>query len=242
MNDIKYSTQSEKKLITSIQKSVGALPNGYIGTDTLTALATKVGAECFPVTLSMYGQPTIVAKDLIAWSPKTSLKGYKNSMLGSFTYPRATTPCSVLISSGQTLCGNSCHAHIGKPESVIYRTDKDFGIKRVLNASELGKVKWAIGGMGLCDMYNPSVEGFSGAYADVLRKTNHNVLGVKNGMVYGVYFKNMDASTINSYCKNKFCFEMAILLDGGGLAAMNGEESFAQINVGTQQGYAIQFI
>lgn len=243
MNDIKYTTQSEKKLNCELQKSVNAYANGIIGTDTLVSLATKVGAECFPLTVSMYSQPTIVAKDLLAWSPKESLKPYKNSMLGSFTYPRATTPCSILVSSGVIVCANSCHAHIGKPESVIYRkSNGTFGIKRVMSVTELGEVKWAIGGMGLCGNYDPTAEGFTGAYADVLRKTNHNVLGVKNGMVYGIYFKNMDAKTIDLYCRTKYQFEMAILLDGGGLAAINGEEAFAQINVNAKQGYAIQFI
>ena len=40
----------------------------------------------------------------------------------------------------------------------------------------------------------------------------------------------------------KFNFEYAIMLDGGGLAAINGEEKFAKINATAKQGYAIQFI
>lgn len=165
-------------------------------------------------------------------------------MLGSFTYPRATTPCSILINKGETICGNSCHAFNGKPESVIYKLkDGTIGIKRCTYSTELPKnVVWAIGGMGLLNMYDPNREGFSGDYADVLRKTNHNVLGVKNGMLYGVYYKNMTAAQINEHCKEKMKFEMAILLDGGGLAAINGEESFAKININSKQGYAIQFI
>lgn len=192
----------------------------------------------------MYEQPTIIAKDLIAWSPKSSLKNFNNSMLGSFTYPRASVPCSILINNGQVINSNSCHAFLNNPETVIYRMkDGSFGVKKCKSTAELPKgVKWAVGGMGLLDNYNPKEEGFSGAYADVLRKTNHNVLGVKNNMVYGVYYKNMTANQINEHCKTKMKFDMAILLDGGGLAAINGTERFAQINVNCKQGYAIQFV
>lgn len=245
LKDIKYSTASEKKMIQEIQRKVGAYDNGIIGTQTLSDIAIALGAiECFPVTLQMYGYPVIIGKDLIAWSPKSAISGYKDSMLGSFTYPRATTPCSFLINNGVCICGTSCHAHINKPESVIYKlNDGTLGIKRALTVKDLPKnIKWAVGGMGLCGMYNPAAEGFTGAYSDVLRKTNHNVLGIKNGMVYGVYYKNMTGQQINEHCKDRMQFEKAILLDGGGLAAINGAERFAKINTGCKQGYAIQFI
>lgn len=245
MEDIKYTTQNEKKVISAMQEVLNVAPNGIIGMNTLSSLAFKVGAKVpLPLTLELYGQPTIIGDDLIAWSPKTSLKGFKNSMLGSFTYPRATTPCSFLINNGTCTCGTSCHAHLNKPESVIYRlTDGTFGIKRAKTINDLPKgIKWAVGGMGLLGNYDPKAEGFEGQYADVLRKTNHNVLGIKNGKVYGVYFKDKTASQINTMCKNNFHFDMAILLDGGGLAAINGTETFAQINTNCKQGYAIQFI
>lgn len=245
MNDVKYSTTNEKNLICSIQRQLGALDNGYIGTDTLVSIAKWLGANCWPLTVKMYNCPTIVSTDILAWSPKAPLKNFTNSMLGSFTYPRATTPCSILVSSGQTLCAYSCHSSInGKPESVIYKTNKgEIKMARVRYTSELPKdIKWAVGGMGLVDNYNPSAEGFTGAYADVVRKTNHNVLGYKNGLLYGVYCPNMSGADINKLCKDKFKFEGAILLDGGGLAAINGTETFAKINTSTKQGYAIQFI
>lgn len=244
MNSVKPSTNSEKLLFKAIQKKIGASEDGILGTQSMCDIAVSLKASCFPITICMYNYPVIIGNDLIAFNPSGALSKYKNSMLGSFTYPRATTPCSILINDGKVVCGNSCHAHLNKPETVIYRLkDRTFGIKRCLSYSELpSNVDWAIGGMGLCDMYNPDIEGFSGSYADVLRKTNHNVLGIKNNMVYGVYYKNLTGQQINSHCKNTMKFEMAILLDGGGLAAMNGGESFAKINTSSKQGYAIQFI
>jgi hypothetical protein len=244
MNSIKPSTISEKTLFKAIQKIVGSSEDGILGTQTMCDIAVKLKAKCFPITLSMYNYPIIIGNDLIAFNPNGSLSGYKNSMLGSFTYPRATTPCSILINNSKVICGNSCHAHISKPETVIYKTANG-KIDWVRTTSYTGLPKdtvWAVGGMGLCDMYNPDAEGFSGSYADVLRKTNHNVLGVKDGMVYGVYYKNLTGQQINSHCKNTMKFDMAILLDGGGLAAINGSESFAKINTSIKQGYAIQFI
>ena len=127
---------------------------------------------------------------------------------------------------------------------MIYKTYLGgYGIDRVKASSELpDNVMTAVGGMGLLDYYDPEEEGFTGAYADVLRKTNHTVLGVKNNKWYGVYFKNQDAVTINNLCKLKFRFDAAVLLDGGGIAAINGTENFAKINTSTKQGYAIQFV
>lgn len=244
MNDVKYTTASEKTLISSIQRAVGALDNGIIGTQTLTDIAIKLNANCWPLTVKMYGYPVIIARDFIPFNPGNKpLTGYANSMLGSFTYPRAKTPCSILISNGQTVCGAACHAFLDKPESVIYQLkDGTVGIKRAKYSSELpaGVVK-AVGGMGLLGNYSPIVEGFTGSYADVLRNTAHNVLAYKNGMWYGVYFGAATGQAINTLCAQKFKFDMAILLDGGGLAAINGAESFAKINAGTRQGYAIQF-
>lgn len=245
MRDIYYSTENEKKLIIAAQKKLNIDPNGIIGMNTLSTLFFRAGVELDePVTLLLYNYPTIISNDLLVFSPKTSIKGFKNSMAGSFTYPRGETPCSIMINSYHIYHGVACHAHAGAPESVIYRNDKDeLNIKRVYTADELPQnVKWAVGGMGLQSYYDPKGEGFTGAYSDVLRKTNHNVLGVKNNKVYGVYFKNLTAEAINDLCVRKFRFDFSILLDGGGKAAINGSENFAKINTSEKQGYAIQFI
>lgn len=244
MNDVKYTNAEEKRLITAIQRAVGALDNGYIGTQTLTDIANTVGAACFPLAVKMYGYPVLIGKDIKAFNPRGPLSRYSYTTLGSFTYPRATTPCSILVNNGKAVCGAACHAFNGKPESVIYKTQGgSVGIVRVKYSSELptGTVT-AVGGMGLLDNYNPAAEGFSGSYADVLRQTNHNVLGYKRGLWYGVYFPKLNAAAINQICRDRFGFEYAVLLDGGGLAAMNGPEGFSKINNGIQQGYAIQFI
>lgn len=244
MKDITYSTNSEKKMFQAVQRAIGAYDNGIIGAQTMSDIAVKVGAKCFPITLQLYGYPTIIGNDLLAFDPNGGLKNYNNSISGSFTWPSDEKPCSILINKGQAVYSAACHAYMGKPESVIYRLNNGtFGIKKCKGTAELPTgVRWAVGGMGLLGNYDPAGEGFTGAQAGVLRKTNHTVLAVKNGKVYGVYYKNMTGAQINTHCRDKMQFEMAIMLDGGHIAAINGAESFVKINTSQKQGYGLQFI
>lgn len=242
MKDITYSTNSEKKMFQAIQRAIGAYDNGVIGAQTMSDIAAIVKADCFPITLQLYGHPVIIGNDLLAFDPGGGLKNYNNTISGSFTWPAGEKPCSILVNNGRVVCGYSCHAYtIDKPESVIYRLNNgQFGIKRVKFTKDLpSDIKWAVGGVGLLNMYDPAAEGFT---SGVTHQTNHTALGVKNGKVYGVYYKNMTAAQINAHCKDKMQFEYAIMLDGGHIAAINGAESFAKINVSQVQGYGIQFI
>lgn len=242
MNTLKGATISETGLIRAVQSAVGLTPDGLVGPNTMVNIARAVGADCWPLTIQLFNMPVIVAKDILACNPKTGCKAYTNSLSGSFSYNKA--PCSILVNNGKVVCENACHAFLGKPESVLYRrNDGSFGVGRCLNAYELpSNVRWAVGGMGLLDLYSPTAEGFSGAYADVLRKTDHTVLGVKGTMVYGVYCKNMTAAQVNAFVRDKLKLEMAVMLDGGHVAAINGAESFARINTSQLQYYMIQFI
>lgn len=85
MNDIKYSTKEEERLFCSTQTAIGALANGYIGTDTMILINHKLGGGGFPHTVRMYGWPTIVGEHILPFTPggKSPLKNYANSMLGS---------------------------------------------------------------------------------------------------------------------------------------------------------------
>ena len=244
MNDVTYTNANEKKVICGIQSATGALANGVIGMQTLTDIAIKLCPEVFPITCKLYNAPTIISKDVIVCDPNSSVKPYENSISGSFTYPSSDKPCSILINKGKDIFSSACHAWLGKPESVLYRTKSgSFGIKRCLSTSDLPNremIVWAVGGLGLLDYFNPDAEGFSGAYADVLRKTNHTVLGIRNGMCYLQYFANMTGAQINAACRDKMHFDFAIMLDGGHIAAINGTESFAEINMSQYQGYIIQ--
>lgn len=242
MKNVVGSTSEEKKMIVAIQRALGALDNGYIGNQTMSDIAIAVKASCFPLNVELYSQPCIIAKDASPLNPNGKLP--ENSISGSFSYQG--NPCSVLIEDGKVVCGTACHWFTSKkPESVLYRTSD--GVVRIARVTALStptidgkKVDWAVGGLGLLDFYDPTAEGFTGQFSDVLRKTNHTVLGYRNEMLYGVYCKNMTAAQINTMMRDKFKLEMAILMDGGHVAAINAANN--KTNTSQKQFYAIKFL
>ena len=235
MKDVVGSTSEEVRMIKAIQRSVGALDNGWIGNQTLSDIAAKLGADCWPLNVELYGQPAILARDIDPLNLSGRLP--ENSISGSFSWQGA--PCSILVRAGRVVRGMSCH--YPRPESVLYKTrDGAVRIARVSSAAALGDVVWAVGGMGLLGDYNPAAEGFTGAYSDVLRKTNHTVLGYKGGMLYGVYCRSMTAQQVNALCRDKLKLEYAVMLDGGHVAAING--ACNKINTQTRQFYAVRFL
>ena len=135
----------------------------------------------------------------------------------------------------------SCHCPT--PESVLYKTrDGRVHMARVSSADALthSGVVWAVGGMGLLGNYNPAAEGFAGVFSDVLRKTNHTVLGYKGGMLYGAYCKAMTAQQVNAFVRGKLKLEYAVMLDGGHVAAIHAAVS--RINTNQRQYYAVRFL
>ena len=235
MRDVKGSTSEETRMIKAIQRSVGALDNGWIGNQTLSDIAAKLGADCWPLNVELYGQPAILAREIDPLNLSGRLP--ENSISGSFSWQGA--PCSILVRSGRVVRGMSCH--YPTPESVLYKTrDGAVRIARVSSAAALGDVVWAVGGMGLLGNYNPAAEGFTGRFADVLRKTNHTVLGYKGGLLYGVYCRSMTAQQVNAFVRDKLKLEYAVMLDGGHVAAING--ACSKFNTQTRQFYAVRFL
>ena len=235
MRDIKGSTSEEVRMIRAIQRSVGALDNGWIGNQTLSDIAAKLGADCFPLNVELYGQPCILARDIEPVNMSGPLP--KNAISGSFSWQGQ--PCSILVRGGKVVRDWSCH--YPRPESVLYKTTSGaVRIARVSSVSALDNVVWAVGGMGLLGGYDPELDGFTGVYSDVLRKTNHTVLGYKGGLLYGVYFKAMTAQQVNAFARDKLKLEYAVMLDGGHVAAING--ACNKINTQTRQFYAVRFL
>ena len=253
---VKGSTASEDALIRAVQKAVGANADGEIGTQTMTDIACILHSDCFPLTVKIYDAPIIIARDIVPFSAGgATLSDYTNTLNGSFYGTDKKTgisrPCSILVQDGIVVQGDACHAYYDKPESVLYRTwSGETGILRATNASQLPRgVSWAVGGVGLLTNYNPAYEGFgicvkdgkTEDFSDVLRKTTHAMLGVKNGYMYLVYCANMTASDVNTFAK-KLGLHVAIMLDGGHVAGINGAENFAKINTKEKQYYMIQGI
>lgn len=235
MRDIKGSTSEEIRMIRAIQSSVGALDNGWIGNQTLSDIAAKLGADCWPLNVELYGQHCILARDIEPVNISGPLP--KNAISGSFSWQGQ--PCSILVRGGKVVRGMSCH--YPRPESVLYKiAGGAVRIARVSSAAALGNVVWAVGGLGLLDRYDPAADGFTGIYSDVLRKTNHTVLGYKGGMLYGVYCRSMTAQQVNAFCRDKLKLTHAVMLDGGHVAAIHG--ACSKINTQTRQFYAVRFL
>ena len=113
MRDIKGSTSEESRMIKAIQRSVGALDNGYIGNQTMSDIAAKLGADCWPLNVELYGQPCILARDIDPVNMSGPLP--KNAISGSFSWQGQ--PCSILVRGGKVVRGMSCH--YPTPESVL---------------------------------------------------------------------------------------------------------------------------
>jgi hypothetical protein len=252
MNIVKGSTVSETKMIKGIQSAIGAVVDGQIGTQTLSDIACKLNADCFPLTLSIYGAPVIICNDLsVIASPGKGVEAYANSINGSFTMPQKVggmVPISICVSNGAVKCPTACHSNAGYPESVLFRRKNGFfGIARVKNVSELPPdLRWAVGGMGLLDKYDPAAEGFKKIgnqdfYSTVAYDTGHALLGVKNNRIYLIYCASMTGPEVNAFAK-KLGLEKAVMLDGGHLAAINGADTFSRVNTGVTQGYVLQGI
>lgn len=232
-------TKNEKKLVCGIQAAVDSVQDNSLGQQTLLDVACKLNADIFPICLDIFSQPVIVARDIRPARVSAPLKNYALAISGSFIY--RGKPCSILICDGSALSTEACHYWIsGTPESVLYRTvGGKYGICRCRTVKDLPSgIRWAVGGLGLLDNYDPAAEGFVGAYSDVLRKTAHTYIGIKHEMCYIGYVGNATAKQVNDYAK-KMGFNMAIMLDGGSQAAINSEETHINTLV-TQQNYIVQ--
>ena len=226
--------------VRAFQKAAGIGVDGIVGPQTWAALESWSAKPSVPM---------IVSKDILPISqPGTGLNKIPNSTSGSFYGAFKDVagkiyyaPVSICVAKGKTYRSVSCHYFEGYPESVIYRTQTgQLGIKRVSSTSELPALSWAVGGMGLLDFYDPPAEGFKKIgnldFSDVLRKTNHVMLGVKGEKIYQVFCANMTAQEVNSKAR-EMGLEMAIMLDGGHIAGINGD---VKINTEITQYYVIQ--
>lgn len=174
-------------------------------------------------------------------------KNYANCISGTFQYQNEAN--AILTYNGKVIGSYSAHGWLGYPDScLICYKNGSFAVKRciMLTPAEMNTIRWAISGVGLLDMYDPAAEGYARFqkngktydYSDVLRRTNHTAIGVKDGQVYGLYLSNMTGAEVNAYCK-KHGLQYAIMLDGGHIAAVNC--SLGQRNASQKQHNIIQF-
>lgn len=128
--------------------------------------------------------------------------------------------------------------HFPNPQSVfiIYKDGK-VDLKRIKNISELdiNNIQLTVGGVGLRNTqddkfyYSPVTEGFSGVYADVLRRANKTVLGYNKKLdkCYLLTIPNVThGELINLISQGEEHYDIAISLDGGGSTFMNAKGDY----------------
>jgi len=236
--------------VKAFQSANGLTPDGIVGPMTWALLA-PAPSSTLPRTTKLNGMPAIMANDLLVVpTPRRGLSAYANSLNGSFfgyfKMPDGSVqglPVAICVAGGKVICPTACHSDQGCPESTLYRTKAGVvGVVRAKNVSELPPdLSWAVGGLGLLGLYAPSTEGFRGAFSDVLRTTDHSVIGYKAGLFYLVLCRSMSGPQVNAYAK-AVGFEKAIMLDGGHIAGIHGSEAYAHVNTSIMQINLIQGI
>lgn len=179
---------------------------------------------------------------------KEACQNYSNCISGAFQYNNVAN--AILVYGSNVISNLSAHGWLGFPDTcLIYYKDGMFAVKRIMSipADELKKVQWAISGVGLLSMWAPEKEGYCKIkkdgktydYSDVLRRTHHTAIGVKDGIAYGFYLPNMTGAEVNAYMKEQD-MDFAVMLDGGHIAAVNS--SVAKHNANQKQHNIIQFV
>lgn len=142
---------------------------------------------------------------------------------------------SILYANNQLYQPNTNHLPGAQSVFIVYKDNRVEmrQIKVLPSEVDLTKVKIAIGGIGLVNnkdpkfKYNPTGEGFSGTYSDVLRKTAKTVIGynAKENKIYLMCRPNIvHKATLGYDLLNlvKDCgYDIALSVDGGGSTFMN---------------------
>jgi hypothetical protein len=251
MIQVTYSDSDGLK-VKEIQKELNIQQDGFLGPHTIDCMYRSFANPNLPYHGKFYGQDVFYADPNKVEPFDPGLKPasfYKNVISGSFSWQvnGRWQPISVLIQNGNVVCPTACHAtDINMPESVLwYQHDGKFGIDRIKHVNELSnlsKIKWAVGGLGIKkgndrNYYNNVAEGFTGPFADVLRVTSHMIIGFHGGTFAALMVKSKGINDIRKLIDN-LGWEYAVMLDGGSLTACN----FGDIRYKTyvRQRYMIQ--
>lgn len=139
---------------------------------------------------------------------------------------------SILYANGKLYQATANHLPYPQSVYIVYK-DNTVEMKRIKNISELNldKVKLAIGGVGIRNVldsafrYSPTSEGFKGAYADVLRRSNKTLIGYNKRLnkQYLLVLKNVTmAEVLNIISDNSTgeAYDICLMVDGGGSTMM----------------------
>ena len=140
---------------------------------------------------------------------------------------------SILYADGKVYQASANHLPYPQSCYIKYK-DNTVDLKRIKYLSELdlGKIDLVIGGVGIRNVfdssfrYNPAAEGFSGAFEDVLRRSNKTFIGYNKRLnkQYLLVLKNVTmAEAIAIISDNSLgeAFDICLMIDGGGSPFLN---------------------
>ena len=205
---------------------------GYNGQPTVTSGRTKFSAYDYDYVQDAGNKHHTVrvwevASELLrAEAAKTNLNKVQHDYLINAGYSWWTDAAhhqpyslSVLVSEGKVLANAVPHGQA--TGCLIVYEDNSVTVKQVADITAEQGVKFAVGGMTIAPKVLNAEEGFTGAYADVLRETARVVMGWHSGKerVIIAGYSKMSAARGRDLLLELGCTE-GITLDGGGSALM----------------------
>lgn len=161
----------------------------------------------------------------------------KNCVNGTFfgrsDKPGVLYPTSILVIDGKIYRNESNHRPYPQSTFIVY-DDNTVEMRLLHSASQLdiSKVRYAIGGVGLVNKFNPDFEyaphkeGFRGVYSDVLRRANKTVIGYrkKDNCIYLMTRPMIFHESAYYYDLRQLVddcwYDIALSIDGGGSTMM----------------------
>lgn len=158
---------------------------------------------------------------------KVTLSNFVNSVYFMAQANGIMYPLGIVVNNGQVVSNYITH---GKPvATLIIHNSNEVEMKYVDDITKEKDVKFAVSGYGVYPNITAAQEGFTGAFADVLRVTDRPIIGYRkkdNKIVIAVR-KNSNALRAQQTAKN-LGLDFAISLDAGGSTTLkvNGKYKF----------------
>jgi len=149
--------------------------------------------------------------------------------------PNIKYSTSILYADGKIY--QAAANHLPYPQSVyiVYKDNTvEMKLIKYLSELDLDKIKLVIGGVGIRNTldstfrYSPVSEGFSGVYADVLRRSNKTLIGYNKRLNKQslLVLKNVTMAEVISIISDNStgeAYDICLMVDGGGSTTLNNE-------------------